>query len=95
MCELRFGMVVVICVRETETKLYNFRPSESISPKRKLQNQIIAFGSRNSLRRPGSRLSDLVSRLGKSGSPKRDRDEACMCWARILVQARSFVCWAN
>jgi len=70
MCELRFGLVMVICVRETETKLCNFHPSESISPKRKLQNHVIAFGSSNSLRRPGSGLSDLVSRLGESGLPK-------------------------
>ncbi|QCE02883.1 hypothetical protein DEO72_LG8g899 [Vigna unguiculata] len=54
-----------------------FRPSESISPKRELQNFVSVLGSRCSLRRPVLVLSDRDSRLGESGSPKRGHDEAC------------------
>jgi len=36
-----------------------------------------------------SGLSDIYSRFGENGSPKRDRDETCMSWARLLIQARS------
>ena len=71
-------------------KLCKFRPSESISPKRELQTSFLVFGSRCSLKRPVLGLSDKYSRLGENGSPKRGRDEACMSWARLLVQARSF-----
>ena len=36
-------------------------------------------------------LGDLVSRLGKSGSPKLDSYVPCVFWAWNLIQARSFV----
>ena len=64
----------IVCVNRDQ--FCKYRPSESISPKRELKNLVSGFRSRCSLRRPGLVLSDEDSRLGKSGSPKRVREEA-------------------
>jgi len=68
--------LLVLCAWP-EMKPCKFRPSESHSPKRELQNLVSSFGSRFSLGRPVSVLSDRYSRLGERGSPKWGRDEAC------------------
>ena len=67
-----------LCAR-TEAKLYYFRPSELLSPKRKLQNLVPGFGSSISLRRSLLGLSERFSRSGENGSPKRGRDGTCAC----------------
>jgi len=79
MFTLYFGMILVYSCVWPETKPCKFRPSESRSPKRELQNLVSSFGSRFSLGRSVSGLSDLVSRLGDNGSSKRGRDETCTC----------------
>ena len=58
----------------TERELCKSRPSESISPKRELQNLGSVLESRCSLKRPVLKLSDRDSRLGENGSPKQGRD---------------------
>ncbi|QCE04549.1 hypothetical protein DEO72_LG8g2585 [Vigna unguiculata] len=52
-------------------KLYKFRPSDSFSPRRELQEFIQGLGSSNSLRQSRLRLSETQSRSGENGSPKR------------------------
>jgi len=59
-------------------KLCKFRPSDSLSPRRELQEFIQGLGSSISLRRPRFGLSETKSRSGKSGSPKRGREEFCV-----------------
>jgi len=70
-----FGWLV--CVNRG--KLYKSRPSEVISSKRELQNLVFALVLRFSPRRVVSGLSERHSRLGESGSPKRDSKEVCSC----------------
>jgi len=77
--ELNIGMKSGCFRVRPEENPYNFRPSESISPKRELKSLILGLGSRFSPRRLVSGLSDQYSRLGERGSPKRGRDEACTC----------------
>jgi len=59
-----------------------FRPSDSLSPRRELQEFIQRLGSSISLRRPRFGLSETKSRLSErsseSSSPKRGREELCM-----------------
>jgi len=55
-------------------KPYKFRPSDTLSPRRELQEFNQGFGSSNSLRRPELVLSDLVSRSVEKHSPKRGRE---------------------
>jgi len=66
-----------VCVNRR--KLCKSRPSEVISSKRELQNLVFGSASRFLPRRMGSGLTDRHSRLGESGSPKRDCKEVCSC----------------
>ncbi|QCE06471.1 hypothetical protein DEO72_LG9g1483 [Vigna unguiculata] len=52
-------------------KLCEFRPSDSFSPRRELQESIQCSYSSNSLRRLGLGLSEIQSRLGEIGSPRQ------------------------
>jgi len=77
--ELNIGMNCDCFSVRSEENLCNFRPSESISPKREFQSLVLGFGSHFSPRRLVSGLSDQYSRLGDRGSHKRGHDEACAC----------------
>ena len=77
-----------MCVNKDQ--FCKFRPSESISPKRELQNLVSGFSSRYSLRRPVSVLSDEDSRLGESGSPKQVREEACTILSATSCPGKRF-----
>ncbi|QCD83266.1 hypothetical protein DEO72_LG2g3609 [Vigna unguiculata] len=68
--------------RVREAKLYKFYPSDSLSPKRELQEFIQGLGSSISLRQPSANPRPLEeiwvfermgSRSGELGSPKRDK----------------------
>ncbi|QCD86986.1 hypothetical protein DEO72_LG3g1517 [Vigna unguiculata] len=66
-------------------KLFKSRPSEFISSKRELQHLIFGYVLRFSPRRMGFGLGDGHSRIGESGSPKRDRKEVLgeARWGRL------------
>jgi len=49
----------------------NFRPSESISPRREMQGLVLSIGSP---RRPSIGVERIVSRSGERRSPKRNRE---------------------
>jgi len=72
-----YGFEWFVCVNKG--KLFKSRPSEFISSKRELQHLIFGYVLRFSPRRMGFGLGDGHSRLGESGSPKRDRKEVYAC----------------
>ena len=79
----------------TRENFYSFRPSESLSPKRKSQNLILGFYSRVSLRRPILVLSDTLTRSGENGSLKRGHDETCHIFRSNPRLGEGLWVWAN
>jgi len=71
---LRIGIGFGVFGARVVAKLYKFRSSDSFSPRRELQGSIQHSESSNSLKRPRLGLGDILSRLGKIGSPKQGRD---------------------
>ena len=61
-------------MRETEANSITFAQASPSRLSESCRIKLGLFVSWNSLRRAGSELGDLVSRLGESGLPKRDRD---------------------
>ena len=64
-------------MRETEANSATFAQASPSRLSESCRIRLGLFDSWNSLRRAGSELGDLVSRLGESGSPKRDRNVTC------------------
>ena len=81
------NVVVLVCDQRRTSVIF-----AQASPSRLSESCRVSFWVLVRISRLGDLCQDWAtySRLGEKGSPNRGRDEACACWVRLLVQARSF-----
>jgi len=82
------------CARTVEKNCNSF-PSEALSPKRELQKFAIGLGVEHLAQVTRLVLSDVFSRSGENGSPKRGRDKSRLDFALNPRSGEELRVWAN